>query len=76
MILSIVFYAFLAYLIYQLVFRFIIPVVRTTRRVRRSFREMQERMQQQHTTPVQEHNRVHTTPKGDGEDYIEFEEIK
>jgi hypothetical protein len=76
MILRFLFYAFLLYMAYKLVANLIIPVYRTTKRVRKGFREMQERMQQNGETgettpkqaPVQEQSRVG--------DYIDFEEIK
>lgn len=60
---------------YQLIFRFILPIYRTTREVRRGFRTMQNEMNGQPTnhasskTSTQRHNK----PVGD---YIEFEEVK
>ncbi len=76
--LAFLFYCFLAYLAYNLVFRFIIPIYRTTRQVKRGFREMHERMQhgakdgngntQKNTTPSEAVNKT-------GE-YIDFEEVK
>ena len=77
-ILRFLFYAFLLYLAYKLVFDFIIPVYRTTRQVKKSFREMQERMQQPaepfgqaSATTVQDHS-----PNKNEGDYIEFEEVR
>ena len=76
------FYIFLAYMLYQVVFKLIIPIYRTTRQVKRSFRDMQEQMQAhaqaQGRPPVDD--TVNTTtngtqPKKTGE-YIDFEEIK
>ena len=73
------FYAFLIYLAYRLVFHFIIPVYKTTRQVKKQFREMHSRMQdnmsqqqpyQQPATPVTENK------KQQSGDYIEFEELK
>jgi hypothetical protein len=69
---------FLAYLFYQLLVKFILPVYRTTQQVKRSFRDMQEQMHQ--SSPQQE--QYHTRPKrAQGEksaasDYIDFEEVK
>jgi hypothetical protein len=71
-------YAFLLYLLYRLVFHFIIPVYKTTRQVKKQFRDMHGRMedymnqqaQQQPSTPKQE------TGKGKAGDYIDFEEVK
>ena len=80
MILRFLFYAFLIYLAYKLVVDLIIPVYRTTRRIKMGVREMQEhlRQQQQGTTGptsnnIPPHQTRETTGKGD---YIEFEEIK
>ena len=44
MILSFLFYVFVFYLGYKLLFEFILPLVRTTRQVRRGFRDMNQRM--------------------------------
>ena len=72
-------YAFLIYLAYRLVFHFIIPVYKTTRQVKKQFREMHNRMQdhmsqqpphQQPATPVTENK------KQQAGDYIDFEELK
>jgi hypothetical protein len=73
-----IFYAFLFYMLYKLVFDFIIPVYRTTRQVKKGFREMNERMRQQ-SGGVQQQNT--SIPKSKAEkttpgDYIEFEEVK
>lgn len=84
MILSLLFYTFLAYMLYRLVFGFIIPIVRTTRRVKRSFRDMQDRMngryspqtQNSYSQQGQQQSTAHKAAKGDDEDYIEFEEVK
>ena len=73
------FYAFLIYLAYRLVFHFIIPVYKTTRRVKKQFREMHSRMEdqmnqqqpfQQPATPATENK------KQQAGDYIDFEELK
>lgn len=82
MILSYLFGAFLVYMLYRLIFGFIIPLVRTTRRVKRSFRDMQEKMNAQYGRQTasaygqQQPAAAKTTAKGDDEDYIEFEEVK
>ena len=74
------FFAFLIYLAYRLVFHFIIPIYKTTRQVKKQFREMHSRMQdnmsqqqpyQQHATP-----QATDTPKQKAGDYIDFEELK
>jgi hypothetical protein len=77
MILSFLFYAFLAYLLFRLVFNFILPVYRTTRKVKRTFREMKERMNQQsgQATPSQAPPPEASQESPLGE-YIDFEEVK
>jgi hypothetical protein len=78
MILSFLFYAFIAYLLYKLVFGFIIPVYRTTKKVKQGFREMNERMRQEAGYNEQSsRTKVESTaPNKDEGDYIEFEEVK
>jgi hypothetical protein len=79
-ILGFLFLAFIAYLVFRLVFDFILPIYRTTKRVRKGFREMQERMnghteqhQQRENYPGQDQN---NNNKGGVGEYIDFEEIK
>ena len=72
------FYIFLAYLLYNLVFKLIIPIYRTTKQVRKGFREMQEKMNGQAAgggqTPK---NNSSSTPKNSKVgDYIDFEEVR
>jgi len=73
------FYAFLIYLAYRLLFHFIIPIYKTTRQVKKQFREMHSRMQdnmgqqppyQQPVTPATENKNQQAG------DYIDFEELK
>ena len=73
------FFAFLIYLAYRLVFHFIIPIYKTTRQVKKQFREMHSRMQdnmgqqppyQQPVTPLTENKNQQAG------DYIDFEELK
>ena len=80
MILSFLFFLFLFYVLYKLVFDFIIPIYRTTRKVKQSFREMQQKMQEQQqpgATPYgpspANNTRKKQEPLGD---YIDFEEVK
>lgn len=77
-----IFYIFLAYTLYQLLFKVIIPVYRTTRQVKRSFRQMQEQMnahaQAQGHPPVDEtvnQHQTNTKQEKKGE-YIDFEDVK
>ena len=70
---------FLAYLAYQVIFKLVIPIYRTTRQVKRTFRDMQERMQgQASTSNPYGTNTADSKPQRDnvGGDYIEFEEVK
>ncbi|MCU7550697.1 DUF4834 family protein [Chitinophagaceae bacterium LB-8] len=81
---SILFYGFLIYLLYRLVFNFIIPIYRTTRQVKKSFRAMHEQMNQhQHQqqgngsdTQTQQQNKGKDLNTDNVGEYIDFEEIK
>ena len=73
------FYAFLIYLAYRLVFHFIIPIYKTTKQVKKQFREMHGRMEDhlnqqevnQQTMPPKQEDK-----KAQAGDYIDFEEVK
>jgi hypothetical protein len=71
------------YLLYQFVFNFLVPVLRTTRHVRQQFRNMRDGMGERHyqeqPQPQQTASRPqerHSSARGPAEDYIDFEEIK
>ena len=69
---------FLLYLLYKLRFDFIIPIYRTTKQVKKGFREMHERMNDQMNQQQGFQNPTSTT-KAKSEkpgEYIDFEEIK
>jgi hypothetical protein len=81
MFLRYLFYAFLIYLAYRLLFDFIIPVYKTTRQVKKQFRDMHGRMEdyvnkqqagQQSTTSTPQQEAKREQPG----DYIDFEELK
>ncbi|MBN8783549.1 MAG: hypothetical protein ABS85_08860 [Sphingobacteriales bacterium SCN 48-20] len=79
---KIILYILLAWFLYNLIFRFIIPVYRASRQMRKQFREVQEQFQQaarqQHqSAQAGPHQQASSqpAPKSQG-DYIEFEEIK
>ncbi len=76
---SFLLYLFLAYTLYQLVFKFILPVYRTTRQIKKGFREMQERMHGHYSegngSQVPPTSRASEKNKPVG-DYIDFEEVK
>ena len=80
MILSFLFYTFLFYVLYKLVVNFIIPVYRTTKQVKKSFRDMQEQMQQhqQQQSAAYQQQQQPPSPKKQHPlgDYIDFEEVK
>ncbi len=72
-------YAFLFYLAYKIIFDLIIPVYRTTKQVKKGFREMNERMndhmkQASHSDATEKEQPQ--KPKERPGDYIEYEEIK
>ncbi|HYH15437.1 MAG TPA: hypothetical protein VD794_09455 [Flavisolibacter sp.] len=74
-----IFFIFLAYFLYQLIFKVILPVYRTTRQIKKGFREMQERMNAhgQSASNYQQTNHQSTPEKNKQVgDYIDFEEIK
>jgi hypothetical protein len=68
-------YIFLAYILYLVIFRVVIPIWRTTRAVRKAFREAQDLYgpgnMQEHP-----HQSRPPEPKPKKGDYIEFEEVK
>jgi len=71
-------YIFLIYLAYQFIFKFIIPVYKTTQQVKKSFRKMHDNMndfangQQASSQKGQSSN----APKEPVGEYIDFEDIK
>ena len=73
-------YALLIWFLYNLVFRFIIPIYRASRKMKQQFREMHDRMQDQHATNQATAGRenAHSEPatKKPSGDYIDFEEVK
>ena len=71
-------YIFLVYLLYQFIFNFLVPVVRTTRQVKKGFREMNSKM---NDFMKQQNAQSSQTSKPEDKkeqvgDYIDFEEIK
>lgn len=73
-------YAFLIYLAYRFIFHFVIPIYKTTKQVKKQFREMHSRMEDhinqqqanQQTSTAQPENKKQQV----GGDYIDFEEVK
>ena len=70
----------LIYILYKLIFDFIIPIYRTTKRVKKQFGEMQSKMQEQMNTYNQQQSSTSAkTTKQEPlktEEYIDYEEIK
>lgn len=66
-------------MLYKLVFDFIIPVYRASKRMKEQVTNMHQKMQEQQHTPSGKvhstHNENNTTPAGE-KDYIDFEEVK
>lgn len=83
-IIKLAFQIFLIYLLYRFVTGFIIPIYRTSKQMKKQFREMQEKMQQQYNQNTSQptgnnyqYTSSSTAPIDSKEgDYIEYEEIK
>jgi hypothetical protein len=72
-------YAFLIYLAYRLIFHFIIPIYKTTKQVKKQFREMHSRMEDHINQQQPNHQASPPQPenkKTQAGDYIDFEEVK
>lgn len=70
---------FLIYLLYKLIFDFIIPIYQTTKKVKKQFGEMHNKMQDQMNTFNQQQQANATKPPSQpkkNEEYIDYEEIK
>ena len=86
MFLRYLFYGLLIYMAYRFIVGFLIPVFRTTRQVKRQFRDMQEKMQEHYSGNIHENqsSSFNNSPqterpapkKSAKDDYIDFEEIK
>jgi len=79
--------AFTIYFAYRFIVNFLIPVVKTTRQVKKQFdsvREQQAYQQQAYQQQAQQHHQrqqakpspVQKNSKASDDDYLEFEEIK
>lgn len=69
---------FLIYILYKLIFEFIVPVYNSTKKIKKQFGDMQEKMQQDMN--AMNSKRAQSPPtatkvKREG-DYIDYEEIK
>jgi hypothetical protein len=69
----------LIYILYKLIFDFIIPIYKTTKRVKKQVHEMNAKMQEQMNTYNKQQNsppKTNTAETVKKEDYIDYEEIK
>jgi hypothetical protein len=74
-------YGILVYIAYRFIFHFVIPVYKASRHIKKGFREMHERMQEQQGNQQKAYSSTTTSPKTtparpSANDYIDFEEIK
>jgi uncharacterized membrane protein (DUF106 family) len=73
-------YAFLIYIAYSILVNFLIPIWKTTSKLKKGFREMNERMeahQKEHQQQSAARSpKVESKPNANAEDYIDFEEVK
>jgi hypothetical protein len=78
MLLKLILWGLLIYVIYKVVFQFVLPVFNTTRELKKGFREMQQKMNEQMKQQQQQASTA-TQPQAPKEpvgDYIDFEEVK
>ncbi len=69
---------FLIYILYKLIFEFIVPVYNSTKKIKKQFGDMQEKMQQDMNAMNSKRAQPpppETKVKREG-DYIDYEEIK
>ena len=74
-----VLYAILAYILFQFIFKLVIPVYLASRKIKKGFREMQSKMQehmQQQQGYTTQASSSKPEPKTKAGDYIDFEEVK
>ncbi len=75
-----VLYAILAYILYRFIFKLVIPVYLATRKLKKGFKEMQSKMQEQQMNQQNGFDTKTATPqpqpKTKAGDYIDFEEVR
>lgn len=74
-----VLFALLAYILYQFIFKLVIPVYQASQKIKKGFGEMQEKMQEHMKQQQAQSNTSAKTPeepKVKAGEYIEFEELK
>ncbi len=68
---------FLVYILYKLIFDFIIPVYESTKKMKKQFGDMQQKMEQDMNAANSRQSATSMQPEVKREeDYIDFEEIK
>ena len=74
-----VLFALLAYILYNFIFKFVIPVFNATRKIKKGFSEMQSKMQEQMKQQQQGYTPQPTPSQPEAKnkpgDYIDFEEV-
>ena len=80
MILRFILIALGIYILYKVVFDLVIPIFRTTQKIRRQFGDIQQHMQDQMNATQNGQSRQTATPAAPQQnrtgDYIDFEEVK
>lgn len=75
-----IFWLLAIYVLYKLIADFILPVSRATKQVRAQMRDMQEKMEEQYRAQQgfspKSPEPVKSNPKREGDDYLDFEEVK
>ena len=73
-----VLYGILAYILYQFIFKLVIPVYFATRKIKKGMKEMHSRMQEQANEQqgFQSKPNPGPQPKTKAGDYIDFEEVE
>lgn len=74
-----VLFALLAYILYQFIFKMVIPVYQATQKIKKGFGDMQEKMQEHMKQQQSQPNptaQPTQEPKTKAGEYIEFEEVK
>jgi hypothetical protein len=78
MIFRVILYAFLAYVLYKIIFDIVIPIYKTTRQFKKGFQEMHNKMNDYMNEQQQPSSTNNTRPSSQkpAGDYIDFEEVK
>ncbi|HUR64966.1 MAG TPA: hypothetical protein VMZ03_01330 [Chitinophagaceae bacterium] len=74
-----VFYVLLIYIVYQFIFKLVIPVYMASRKIKKGFREMHSRMQEQTgkaNDRQEDKGPLSSASQKPVGDYIDFEEVK